>query len=198
MSKHKRPLKIPFFSSFLPPFLSFALLSFPSLSRLPSPWFSLFLSFFLICDWYVHSYGGMDLETGDEWRGQVFISYRVTMYFLSFQIFLKHHIFHDFFRDLCFDIPESFVLDPEVAKANTLGFLGCLSSVLYNHIAPLKAALRHSTTAPVTIQGTLAEASCGSSLEFDVNAMITEHSLSGTFQRMPQGNPLWTLSVRCL
>ncbi|XP_058520159.1 contactin-associated protein-like 5 [Ochotona princeps] len=87
-------------------------------------------------------------------------------------------------------VTESFVLDPEVAKANTFGFLGCLSSVLYNHIAPLKAALRHSTTAPVTVQGTLAEASCDSTLEVDVNAMITEHSSSDSFGKVDEREPL--------
>ncbi|ELW64280.1 Contactin-associated protein like 5-2 [Tupaia chinensis] len=74
---------------------------------------------------------------------------------------------------------ENIGLDSEVAKANTLGFVGCLSSVQYNHIAPLKAALRHATIAPVTVQGTLTASSCGSMMDSDVNAVTTVHSSSG-------------------
>lgn len=70
-------------------------------------------------------------------------------------------------------------MDAEVAKASALGFVGCLASVQYNHITPLKAALRHSTTAPVTIQGVLTESSCASLMDSDVNAVTTVHSSSG-------------------
>ncbi|XP_040827125.1 contactin-associated protein-like 5 isoform X1 [Ochotona curzoniae] len=86
-------------------------------------------------------------------------------------------------------------LDSEVARANTLGFLGCLSSVQYNHIAPLKAALRHTTAAPVTIQGTLAEASCGSMVNSNANAVTTEHSSSDPFGKVDEREPL-TNAVR--
>lgn len=78
-----------------------------------------------------------------------------------------------------FHVAENLGLDSEVAKANTLGFVGCLASVQYNHIAPLKAALRHATTAPVTIQGILTESSCASMMDSDVNAVTTVHSSSG-------------------
>lgn len=71
-------------------------------------------------------------------------------------------------------------MDSEIAKANTLGFVGCLSSVQYNQVAPLKAALRHATIAPVTVQGTLMESSCGSMVDVDVNTVTTVHSSSGT------------------
>lgn len=88
--------------------------------------------------------------------------------------------------DLCFFlfIAETLGLDPEVAKVNILGFVGCLSSVQYNHIAPLKAALRHSGIAPVTVQGTLTESGCDSTLDSDVNAVTTVHSSLGTSQRV--------------
>ncbi|XP_058517295.1 contactin-associated protein-like 5 [Ochotona princeps] len=92
-------------------------------------------------------------------------------------------------------VTESLVLDSEVAKANSLGFLGCLSSVQYNHIAPLKAALRHATTAPVTIQGTLAEASCGSMVDSTANAVTTDHSSSDPFEKADEREPL-TSAVR--
>ncbi|XP_058520158.1 contactin-associated protein-like 5 [Ochotona princeps] len=92
-------------------------------------------------------------------------------------------------------VTESLVLDSEVIKANSLGFLGCLSSVQYNHVAPLKAALRHATTAPVTIQGTLAEASCGSMVDSTANAVTTEHSSSDPFEKADEREPL-TSAVR--
>ncbi|KAL0184249.1 hypothetical protein M9458_019945, partial [Cirrhinus mrigala] len=43
------------------------------------------------------------------------------------------------------------VLDDEVAHAGSKGFIGCFSSVQYNHVAPLKAAIR----------GHLLESNCG-------------------------------------
>lgn len=92
-------------------------------------------------------------------------------------------------KQTVFHATENLGLDPEVAKANTLGFVGCLSSVQYNHIAPLKAALRHATIAPVTIQGTLIESSCGSIMDSDVNAVTTVHSSSGIQENTP-----WNLS----
>ncbi|KAK2109143.1 Contactin-associated protein-like 5, partial [Saguinus oedipus] len=73
---------------------------------------------------------------------------------------------------------ENLGLDTEVAKANALGFVGCMTSVQYNHIAPLKAALRHATVAPVTVHGTLTESSCGFMVDSDVNAVTTVHSSS--------------------
>lgn len=76
------------------------------------------------------------------------------------------------------------MLDPEVAKANTLGFVGCLSSVQYNHIAPLKAALRHASISPVTIQGTLTESSCDPMIDSDVTGVTTVYSPSGTSQKI--------------
>lgn len=85
-----------------------------------------------------------------------------------------------------FHVAEHVGLDSVVAKANTLGFVGCLSSVQYNQVAPLKAALRHTTIAPVTVHGTLTESSCGSMMDVDVNAVTTVHSSSGT-QENTQG-----------
>ncbi|GAB1285337.1 Contactin-associated protein-like 5-2 [Apodemus speciosus] len=75
-------------------------------------------------------------------------------------------------------VTDTLGLDAEVARANTLGFVGCLSSVQYNHIVPLKAALRHASIAPVTVQNTLTESSCGSMVDSDVNAVTTVHSSS--------------------
>uniref|UniRef100_A0A4W2F2E8 Uncharacterized protein n=1 Tax=Bos indicus x Bos taurus TaxID=30522 RepID=A0A4W2F2E8_BOBOX len=92
-------------------------------------------------------------------------------------------------------VTENLGLDAEVAKANALGFVGCLASVQYNHITPLKAALRHSTTAPITIQGALIESSCASLMDSDVNAVTTVHSSSDLFGKTDEREPL-TNAVR--
>ncbi|KAM7104378.1 contactin-associated protein-like 5 isoform 2-T2 [Molossus nigricans] len=92
-------------------------------------------------------------------------------------------------------VTENVGLDSEVAKANSLGFVGCLSSVQYNHITPLKSALRHAATAPVTVQGTLTEASCGSRMDAEVDAVTTVHSSSDTFGKTDEREPL-TNAVR--
>lgn len=75
---------------------------------------------------------------------------------------------------------DTLSLDPEVSKANAYGFTGCLSSVQYNQIAPLKAALRHPSVAPVTVKGSLTESSCASIMGADVNTATTIYSSSGT------------------
>ncbi|XP_029394988.1 contactin-associated protein-like 5 [Mus pahari] len=87
-------------------------------------------------------------------------------------------------------VTETLDLDPEIARANTLGFIGCLSSVQYNHIAPLKAALRHASIAPVTVLKPLTESSCGSMVNSDVNAVTTVHSLSDSFGKTDDHEPL--------
>uniref|UniRef100_A0A670JKU6 Contactin associated protein family member 4 n=1 Tax=Podarcis muralis TaxID=64176 RepID=A0A670JKU6_PODMU len=56
---------------------------------------------------------------------------------------------------------ENSDVDPDTMKANSQGFLGCLSSVQFNHIAPLKAALHHSSSAPVTVKGHFTQSNCG-------------------------------------
>uniref|UniRef100_A0A8D0HL23 Contactin associated protein family member 5 n=1 Tax=Sphenodon punctatus TaxID=8508 RepID=A0A8D0HL23_SPHPU len=92
-------------------------------------------------------------------------------------------------------VTESLRLDPEVSKANSFGFIGCLSSVQYNHIAPLKAALRHPSIAPVTVKGSLTESSCGSIVETDVNTVTSVYSSSDPFGKTDEREPL-TNAVR--
>ncbi|XP_034369001.1 contactin-associated protein like 5-2 isoform X2 [Arvicanthis niloticus] len=87
-------------------------------------------------------------------------------------------------------VTETLLLDPEVAKANTLGFVGCLSSVQYNHIPPLKAALRHANISPVTVQGTLTESSCDSMVDSDVTGVTTVYSSSDSFGKTDEREPL--------
>uniref|UniRef100_A0A669PD85 Contactin associated protein family member 5 n=1 Tax=Phasianus colchicus TaxID=9054 RepID=A0A669PD85_PHACC len=91
--------------------------------------------------------------------------------------------------------PHSLTMDPEVSKANAYGFTGCMSSVWYNHIAPLKAALRHPSIAPVTVKGSLTESSCSSLTEADVNTATTIYSSSDPFGKTDEREPL-TNAVR--
>ncbi|TSL10154.1 Contactin-associated protein-like 2 [Bagarius yarrelli] len=59
---------------------------------------------------------------------------------------------------------ETGPIDPVlIEKYNTPGFVGCLSRVQFNSIAPLKAALRSRPSLPVSHQGKLIESNCGSS-----------------------------------
>ncbi|XP_031749305.1 contactin-associated protein-like 5 [Xenopus tropicalis] len=111
---------------------------------------------------------------------------------------------HNFSSDIYFKAIKSLTLgkvvdnpglDSEVAKANTFGFVGCLSSVQYNHVAPLKAALRHPSIAPVTVTGTLSECSCGSVTESDLSTVTTTYSSSGPFGKDDDREPI-TNAVR--
>uniref|UniRef100_A0A669PA23 Contactin associated protein family member 5 n=1 Tax=Phasianus colchicus TaxID=9054 RepID=A0A669PA23_PHACC len=92
-------------------------------------------------------------------------------------------------------VTDSLTMDPEVSKANAYGFTGCMSSVWYNHIAPLKAALRHPSIAPVTVKGSLTESSCSSLTEADVNTATTIYSSSDPFGKTDEREPL-TNAVR--
>uniref|UniRef100_A0A3Q2NVX8 Contactin associated protein family member 5 n=1 Tax=Fundulus heteroclitus TaxID=8078 RepID=A0A3Q2NVX8_FUNHE len=66
---------------------------------------------------------------------------------------------------------ESF--DEEVVKAASKGFVGCLSSVQFNHVAPLKAALTNRGSSLITIRGPLVQSNCGALAE------STSHILQG-------------------
>ncbi|KAI5092192.1 contactin-associated protein-like 2 precursor [Silurus meridionalis] len=59
---------------------------------------------------------------------------------------------------------ETGPIDPVLTeKYNAPGFVGCMSRVQFNNIAPLKAALRSHPSLPVSHQGKLVESNCGSS-----------------------------------
>uniref|UniRef100_A0AAZ3Q9I1 Contactin associated protein 2 n=1 Tax=Oncorhynchus tshawytscha TaxID=74940 RepID=A0AAZ3Q9I1_ONCTS len=67
---------------------------------------------------------------------------------------------------------ETGVIDPVlIERYNTPGFVGCLSRVQFNGVAPLKTALRNPITdrpterqsVPVSYQGKLVESNCGAS-----------------------------------
>lgn len=59
---------------------------------------------------------------------------------------------------------ETGQIDPVIIeKYNTPGFVGCLSRVQFNRIAPLKAALRSGISSTASVQGVLVESNCGAS-----------------------------------
>ncbi|XP_034154116.2 contactin-associated protein-like 2 [Pangasianodon hypophthalmus] len=59
---------------------------------------------------------------------------------------------------------ETGPIDPVlIEKYNTPGFVGCLSRVQFNSIAPLKTALRSQLAVSVSHQGKLVESNCGAS-----------------------------------
>uniref|UniRef100_A0A096M547 Contactin associated protein family member 5 n=1 Tax=Poecilia formosa TaxID=48698 RepID=A0A096M547_POEFO len=64
----------------------------------------------------------------------------------------------------------------EVVKAASKGFVGCLSSVQFNHVAPLKAALTNRGSSLITIRGPLVQSNCGALAE------STSHVLQGKTQ----------------
>uniref|UniRef100_A0A7N8WYI2 Contactin associated protein 2b n=1 Tax=Mastacembelus armatus TaxID=205130 RepID=A0A7N8WYI2_9TELE len=59
---------------------------------------------------------------------------------------------------------ETGQIDPIlIERYNTPGFVGCLSRVQLNGMAPLKAALRSGVAAPISILGILVPSNCGAS-----------------------------------
>ncbi|XP_072246689.1 contactin-associated protein-like 4 [Leuresthes tenuis] len=80
-------------------------------------------------------------------------------------------------------------LDPELARLGSLGFTGCLSAVLFNSISPLKAALFHPNTSPVTVMGPLIQSICGPT-SASTYAAETTHQQSGQSESVGAGQPL--------
>uniref|UniRef100_A0A8D0GL09 Contactin associated protein family member 4 n=1 Tax=Sphenodon punctatus TaxID=8508 RepID=A0A8D0GL09_SPHPU len=87
-------------------------------------------------------------------------------------------------------ILENSEVDQETMKANSQGFIGCLSSVQFNHIAPLKAALHHTISAPVIVKGRLMESSCGTLSGADSTSSETTHSFADHSGPIDEGEPL--------
>uniref|UniRef100_A0A3P8X445 Contactin-associated protein-like 4 n=1 Tax=Cynoglossus semilaevis TaxID=244447 RepID=A0A3P8X445_CYNSE len=86
-------------------------------------------------------------------------------------------------------------LDPDLARLGSLGFSGCLSVVSFNSVSPLKAALLHPDTSPVSVSGPLLQSSCGSSASANPYAAENKHHLSGRTSARPassvgSGQPL--------
>uniref|UniRef100_A0A8B9K597 Contactin associated protein-like 5b n=1 Tax=Astyanax mexicanus TaxID=7994 RepID=A0A8B9K597_ASTMX len=65
-------------------------------------------------------------------------------------------------------------VDEEVLQAGSRGFIGCLSSVQFNHLAPLKAAILNRGSSLISVLGNLVESNCG-----ELADKSSSHSLSG-------------------
>ncbi|XP_030326065.1 contactin-associated protein-like 4 isoform X3 [Strigops habroptila] len=87
-------------------------------------------------------------------------------------------------------ILENSDADEETMKADSQGFIGCLSSVQFNHIAPLKAALHHSSSAPIIVKGRLTESNCGTLTASDSTSSETTHSFADHSGPIDEGEPL--------
>uniref|UniRef100_A0A670JNB8 Contactin associated protein family member 4 n=1 Tax=Podarcis muralis TaxID=64176 RepID=A0A670JNB8_PODMU len=94
--------------------------------------------------------------------------------------------------DTQFNAIKSLTLGKILGKyiANSQGFLGCLSSVQFNHIAPLKAALHHSSSAPVTVKGHFTQSNCGTLAGADSTSSETTHSFADHSGPIDEGEPL--------
>ncbi|XP_074503500.1 contactin-associated protein-like 4 isoform X1 [Sebastes fasciatus] len=86
-------------------------------------------------------------------------------------------------------VHDSGELDPELSRLASLGFTGCLSAVLFNSISPLKAALLHPGTGPVSVTGPLVQSICGST-SANPYAAETTHHLSGQSGSVGTGQPV--------
>lgn len=78
-------------------------------------------------------------------------------------------------------------MDPDLLRLGSLGFAGCLSVVRFNSISPLKAALLHPDTSPVTITGPLLQSGCGSA-SANLSATEDTHLLTGR-RRVHRSSP---------
>uniref|UniRef100_A0A8C8RUE8 Contactin associated protein family member 4 n=1 Tax=Pelusios castaneus TaxID=367368 RepID=A0A8C8RUE8_9SAUR len=87
-------------------------------------------------------------------------------------------------------ILENSDVDQETMKANSQGFIGCLSSVQFNHFAPLKAALHHTSSAPVIVKGRFIESNCGTLTAADSTSSETTHSFADHSGPIDEGEPL--------
>ncbi|KAK1797512.1 hypothetical protein P4O66_000805 [Electrophorus voltai] len=72
-------------------------------------------------------------------------------------------------------VTGSDALDEEVAQAGSRGFIGCFSSVQYNHVAPLKAALLNRGSSLVSIRGNLLESNCGALADLSTSKSRLDH-----------------------
>ncbi|KAI4809578.1 hypothetical protein KUCAC02_018452 [Chaenocephalus aceratus] len=87
-------------------------------------------------------------------------------------------------------VHDSEDLDPDLSGLASLGFSGCLSVVRFNSISPLKAALLHPDSSPVTVSGPLLQSSCGSSAAANPYAAENTHHLSDHAGVVASGQPL--------
>uniref|UniRef100_A0A672JR34 Contactin associated protein like 3 n=1 Tax=Salarias fasciatus TaxID=181472 RepID=A0A672JR34_SALFA len=82
------------------------------------------------------------------------------------------------FTEILSSSSDSDDMDPDLARLGSQGFAGCLSVVHFNTISPLKAALLHPDSSPVSISGPLVQSSCGSAASANPYAAENTHHLS--------------------
>uniref|UniRef100_A0A8K9XCK6 Contactin associated protein-like 5a n=1 Tax=Oncorhynchus mykiss TaxID=8022 RepID=A0A8K9XCK6_ONCMY len=80
-------------------------------------------------------------------------------------------------------------MDEEVMQAGSKGFIGCLSSVQFNHMAPLKAALLNRASSLVSVRGHLVESNCGALADSTIfHSQSGEESRMGPLRNASQSN----------
>ncbi|KAK3527922.1 hypothetical protein QTP86_011750 [Hemibagrus guttatus] len=67
-------------------------------------------------------------------------------------------------------------VDKEVMQAGSRGFIGCLSSVQFNHLAPLKAAILNRGSSLVSVLGNLVESNCGELADRSLSHTLSDHT----------------------
>ncbi|XP_058476501.1 contactin-associated protein-like 5 isoform X1 [Solea solea] len=78
-------------------------------------------------------------------------------------------------------------LNEEVMQAASKGFVGCLSSVQFNHVAPLKAALTNRGSSLVTIRGPLVQSNCGALAE-STSHTLQDQAVTANKDKEQRGN----------
>uniref|UniRef100_A0A8C2APN1 Contactin associated protein-like 5b n=1 Tax=Cyprinus carpio TaxID=7962 RepID=A0A8C2APN1_CYPCA len=71
-------------------------------------------------------------------------------------------------------------VDEEVLQAGSRGFIGCLSSVQFNHLAPLKAAILNRGSSLVSVLGNLVESNCGELADKSSSRSLSDHADTGS------------------
>ncbi|KAL1021813.1 hypothetical protein UPYG_G00018400 [Umbra pygmaea] len=74
-------------------------------------------------------------------------------------------------------------LDEAVLWAGSKGFIGCLSSVQFNQLTPLKAAILNRGSSLVRVLGNLVESNCGALADSTTSQSIDDHSEGGSSGR---------------
>uniref|UniRef100_A0A668ABQ1 Contactin associated protein-like 5a n=1 Tax=Myripristis murdjan TaxID=586833 RepID=A0A668ABQ1_9TELE len=90
------------------------------------------------------------VQVSSVWRDEIHreaLKSSTCFFFFFFLVFVLH--------------PGVDGFDEEVRQAGSRGFVGCLSSVQFNHVAPLKAALLNRGSSLVSVRGQLVESNCG-------------------------------------
>uniref|UniRef100_W5L3K4 Contactin associated protein-like 5b n=1 Tax=Astyanax mexicanus TaxID=7994 RepID=W5L3K4_ASTMX len=67
-------------------------------------------------------------------------------------------------------------VDEEVLQAGSRGFIGCLSSVQFNHLAPLKAAILNRGSSLISVLGNLVESNCGELADKSSSHSLSDHT----------------------